>query len=86
MIGWLVGYTLASFVAAVIVVKIFDYIFAGMVGGFANTARAGLFIGTWTAVTAKSGMHGFTSQVRQLRQGNTKAIESLTKVSGPSRR
>ena len=69
MMGWLVGYTLASFVAAVIVVKIFDYIFAGMVGGFANTARAGLFIGTWTAVTSQAGMHGFTRRIRNLRTG-----------------
>ena len=84
--GWLVGYILASLVAAVIAVKIFDYVFAGMVGGLANVARAGLFTVTWTAVTVRSGMHGFTSQVRQLRQGNTKAIEALTKVSGPSSR
>jgi hypothetical protein len=81
--GWLVGSILASLVAAVIVVKIFDYLFAGMVGGLASTARAVLFVVTWTAVTAKAGMHGLTSQVRQLRQGNTKAIEALTKVSGP---
>ena len=84
--GWLVGATLASLVAAVIVVKVFAYLFAGMVGGLANTARAGLFVVTWTAVTVKSGMHGFTSQLRQLRQGNTKAIEALTKVSGHSTR
>lgn len=82
--GWLVGSTLASLVAAVIVVKIFDYLLAGMVGGFANAARMGLFVVTWTAVTVKSGMHGVTAQVRQLRQGNTKAIEALTKVSGKS--
>lgn len=81
--GWLVGATLASLMAAVIVVKIFDYLFAGMAGGFANTARAVLFVVTWTAVTAKAGMRGLTSQVRQLRQGNAKAIEALTKVSGP---
>jgi hypothetical protein len=67
--GWLVGSILASLVAAVIVVKIFDYLFAGMAGGLANTARAVLFVATWTAVTVKSGMHGLTSQVRQLRQG-----------------
>ncbi len=79
--GWLVGATLASLVAAIIVVKVFDYIFAGMVGGFASIIRAVLFAGTWTAVTVQSGMHRFTSQVRQLRRGNTKALGTLTKVS-----
>lgn len=83
--GWLVGSTLASLVAAVIVVKIFDYLFAGMVGGLANAARTGLFVATWTAVTVRSGMHGVTAQARQLRQGNAKVMEALTKVGGPRR-
>jgi hypothetical protein len=66
--GWLVGSILASLVAAVIVVKVFDYLFAGMAGGLANTARAVLFVVTWTAVTAQAGMHGFTSRIRALRK------------------
>lgn len=64
MLGWLVGYTLASIVAAIIVVRIFDYIFAGATGSIVNVARLALFVITWTLITAKSGMHGFTTQVR----------------------
>ena len=72
--GWLVSYTLASIAASFIVVKIFDYIFAEAVGGLVSSARAGLFVATWTAVTAQTGMHGVTKRVRQLRQGFTKRI------------
>ena len=67
--GWLVNYTLASIASAFIVVKIFDYIFAGAASGLVSTARLGLFVGTWTAVTAKAGMSGFSKRVRQLKQG-----------------
>jgi len=77
--GWLVGYTLASIVVAFIVLKIFDYIVGGATSGLLSVARAGLFIVTWTVVTAKGGMQGFTKMVRQLRQGNTQAIKALTK-------
>lgn len=77
--GWLVGYTLASIVAAFIVLKIFDHVFASVTGSIANTARVGLFVCTWTAVTASAGMRGFNQKVRQLRQGNQKAIKSLIK-------
>ena len=72
--GWLVGYTLASMAASFIAVKIFDYIFAGASSGLVSTARAGLFVGTWTAVTASAGMRGFSKKVRQLRQGIVKRI------------
>ena len=65
--GWLVSYTLASIAASFVVVKIFDYILTG--GAYVDAARAGLFIATWTAVTAKAGMNGVTKRVRQLRQG-----------------
>ncbi len=67
--GWLVGYTLASIATSFIVVKIFDYVFAEATSGLVSIARCGLFVGTWTAVTAQAGMHGFTKRVRQLRQG-----------------
>ncbi len=72
--GWLIGPTLASFVAAFIVVKVFDYVFSGATD---SLARAGLFIGTWTAVTARSGMHGFSKRVRGLRAGTASAIKAL---------
>ena len=80
--GWLVSYTLASIVAAFLVVKIFDYVFAEVSGSLVNIARFGLFVGTWTAVTAKGGMGGFSKRIRVLRQGSANAtarIEALTK-------
>ena len=67
--GWLVGYTLASIATSFVVVKIFDAIFAGAAGGLVSSARAGLFVATWAAVTAQAGMRGFTKRVRRLRQG-----------------
>ena len=67
--GWLVSSTLASIVTSLIVVKIFDWIFAGVTDGLLSIPRAGLFIGTWTAVTAQAGMRGFTKRVRRLRFG-----------------
>lgn len=76
--SWLVGPTLASFVAAFIVVKLFDWIFSGLTGSMASVARAGLFVSAWTAVTAKAGMRGFGQKVRQLRQGNQEAMKALS--------
>ena len=70
--SWLVGYTLASMVTSFIVVKIFDWLFAGVTSTLVSIATFCLFIVTWTAVTAKAGMHGFTKRVRRLRQGSTK--------------
>ena len=76
--GWLIGPTLASFVAAFIVVKIFDYVFSGVTGNLASVARAGLFVGTWTAVTAQAGMSGFNLKVRRLRAGTASAIKAFS--------
>lgn len=77
--GWLVSYTLASIVTGFIVLKIFDYVFAGVTGSVASSARVGLFVCTWTAVTAHAAMRGFNQKVRQLRQGNQKVITALIK-------
>ena len=66
--GWLLGYTIASMIGAFLVVPIFDYVAAGVTGGLGNTARLGLFVSTWTAITTGSGMRDFTDRVRQLRQ------------------
>jgi hypothetical protein len=68
-VSWLIGSTLASFVAAFIVIKLFDYVFSGVTGTLGNVARAGVFIVTWTAITAKLGMHGFSKRIRNLRKG-----------------
>ena len=66
--GWLVSYTLASIAASLVVLKIFDYIFAEAASGLVSIARVALFIITWAAVTAKAGMHGFSKGVRQVKQ------------------
>ena len=81
--GWLVGPTLASFVAAFIVVRVFDHVFSGATGTLVSVARAGVFVATWTTVTAQAGMRGFSKRVRQVRQGNAKAIKALSKGEGP---
>ena len=77
--GWLVGATLASLVASFVVVKIFDYIFAGASSGLVGFARVSLFVITWTAITARAGMHSFKKGVRQLRHGHTKVAKALVR-------
>ena len=73
-LGWLISYTLASMAASFVVVKIFDYIFAETASGVVSIARFGLFVLTWTAITAKAGMRGFTKRVRRVRQTFIKRI------------
>ena len=77
--GWLIGPTLASFFAAFLMIRLFDYVFSGATGALVSVARAGVFVITWTVVTSHLGMRGFASKVRQLRQSNTKAIKALSK-------
>ena len=67
--GWLISSTLASIVTSLIVVKIFDWLFAGVTDGLLSIPRFGLFVVTWTVVTAQAGMHGFRKRVRRLRLG-----------------
>ena len=76
--GWLIGPTLASFFAAFLAVKLFDFIFGGVTSSMVSVARAGLFVATWTAVTTKGGMHGFGKKVKQLKASN-QIIKALTK-------
>ena len=72
--GWLVSYTLGSMAAAFVVVKLFDYIFGGVASGVVSSARVGLFVATWTAVTAQAGMHGFSKRIRGLRKVFVKRV------------
>ena len=65
--SWLIGYTLASLAAAFIVIRIFDYVVSGATD---NLARASVFVATWTAVTAQSGMRGFRKTAQRLRKSN----------------
>jgi len=73
-VSWLIGYTLASMAAAFITVRIFDYVVSGASDNF---ARASVFITTWAAVTAQSGMRGFSKSARRLRKGNANAKSLL---------
>ena len=77
--GWLVGPTIASLVAAFIAVKIAEYVFGGMSGILGSVAKPVLFVLTWTAVSTQTTMRSFSSRIRALRQGNQKAIKALTK-------
>jgi len=84
--SWLVGAALASLAAAFLVVRIFDHIVSGVRDTVAGTAaRAGLFVGTWTAVTTATGMRDFAKRIRNLRQGNRgigRRINALRKDKG----
>lgn len=84
--GFLVGAATFSLVAAILVVRIFDYVkdwmFEEASNGFVNGARAGLFVTTWTAVTTRAGMDGLTKRVRRLKRGAAALearLDALTK-------
>ena len=77
--GWLVGPTIASLVAAFIAVKLVEYVFGGVSGTLMNVAKPILFVATWTTVSTQVAMRSVTRSVKHLRQGNQKAIKALTK-------
>jgi len=79
--GWLIGSTLASMVAAFVVMRLYDYIAGGVAGGVSSTARAAFFIVTWTAITARAGMSAFSSRVRSLRRGNAAVRNRLDAIT-----
>ncbi len=68
--SWLIGYTLASMAAAFIAIRIFDYIVSEATD---NLARASVFVATWTAVTAQSGMRGVSKSAQRLRKSSADA-------------
>lgn len=82
--GWLIGPTIASAMVAYVAVRIFSYIFGEASSGAANVARAGVFVSTWTAVTAGMGMRSFDKRVRKLRSltqsGGMRKLRALTRV------
>ena len=78
--GWLLGYTLGSIAVSFIVVRIFDFLVAGAVDSATSAARGIIFINTWAAVTAKSGMRDVSKQVKRLRLGNLVAQAKLNKL------
>lgn len=67
--GWLLGVTIASALGAFLILGLYDYFFAGLLGGVvAGVARPGLFVGTWTAITTGLGVREVSNKKRQLRQ------------------
>ena len=76
--GWLIGPAIMSLIASFFAVKLFDFIFGHVTGGVVSVARAGVFIGTWTAVTTRAGMQGFSKKAKQL-QASNQIVKALTK-------
>ena len=83
--GWLVGYTFASMAAAFLVVRIFEFLFAGATSGVAAAVKPGLFVATWTAVTAQSGMRSATSFAGRWRQRSESGRGKMDAIVGEGR-
>jgi hypothetical protein len=66
-------------VAAFIAVKIVEYVFGNVTGVLGSVLKPIIFVVTWTAVSTQAAMRSVTKSVKQLRQGNQKAIKALTK-------
>ena len=75
--GWLLGYTLGRIAAYFVVVRAFDFLVGGAVDSATSAARGIVFVNTWAAVTAKSGMRDFTKSVRRLRLSNLVAKNKI---------
>ena len=87
--SWLIGYTIASIVGAVFVVRLFDYVFGGFVSTISSIARGSLFVSVWTAITTALGMHDFSKTERKLRRSSeevSRRVNRLQKVNGFNRK
>jgi hypothetical protein len=82
-VSWLVAPIITSFVGAILLVKLWDIAFGGVSSGFLGVARAGLFIGTWTAITAASGMRGVSNLTRRVNGSAT--LKRLRTLAGRER-
>ena len=67
---FLIGPVFLSALGSFAAWRLFDFVFPAATGTLANTARAGVSVGAWTAITTASGMSAFTERVRKLRQLN----------------
>ena len=66
---WLVSLVVASLVGSVLIVKIFETIFGGILGPtLVNAAKNSLFVSVWTAITAGKGMHDVKKGAGNLRK------------------
>ena len=75
--GWLVSLVVSAILGAVILVKIVDVIFHGILGPLASAAKTGLFVSAGTAITTGLGMRAFTKAVRNLRQASKEGGEHI---------
>jgi hypothetical protein len=83
--GWLIGYTFASMAAAFVVVRIFEFLFSGATSGIAYAVKPGIFVATWTAVTARSGMRSATSLTSLWRQRSEGVRGKMDAIVGEGR-
>jgi hypothetical protein len=79
--GWLLGYTLGSVAASFVVVRAFDFLVGGAVDSATSAARGIVFVNTWAAVTAKSGMRDLTKSAQKLRRKNLAAKNKIDALS-----
>ena len=64
--SWLIGPILASIVASVLIVKIWDTLSGGVSGSFLGVVRGVLFVGAWVAIITVAGMRGVNNTVRRI--------------------
>ena len=79
--GWLLGYTLGSVAASFVVVRAFDFLVGGAVDSATSAGRGIVFVNTWAAVTAKSGMRDLTKSAQKLRRKNLAAKNKIDALS-----
>jgi len=84
--GWLLGYTLGSVAASFVVVRAFDFLVGGAVDSATSAARGIVFVNTWAAVTAKSGMRDLTKSAQKLRLRNLTAKNKINALTDDEQR
>ena len=81
--NWLVAPIITSIVASILIVKLWDAFFGGVTNSFLGVARAGLFVGTWAAITTAAGMRGVNGMTRRL--GGSALLRRLRTLAGSGR-
>ena len=67
--------------ASFVVVRAFDFLVGGAVDSATSAARGIVFVNTWAAVTAKSGMRDLTKSAQKLRRKNLAAKNKIDALS-----
>ena len=82
--GWLIAPIITSIVGSILIVKAWDAIFGGVSSGFLGVARTGLFVSTWAAITAASGMRGVNNLTRRVNgSAALRRLRTLTNSERP---